>query len=183
MKTVITFVLCLGLFSVSYSQDNKTVNKSETTKVEKLPEVVISQIKKDFSKYIADTNPDVVVKNIQDEFISYEVDNDCQNFDEYLVTLESGKGTLVATYNEKGVLLSVSEKYTNVELPRDVINSVYISYPEWIITKSKFEYSQQKGEVSKKVYHLKLKKDNKTQNIMVSSNGEIIKTTKALAMN
>jgi hypothetical protein len=184
MKTIITIVLCLSLFSVSYSQDKKPVNKkTEAVKIEELPEVSISQAKKDFSKYIPDNNPDAVVRHIQNEFLSYKVDDECKNFGEYLVTLENEKGTLVATYNEKGLLMYISEKYVNVELPREVINSVYLSYPEWIITKSKFEYSQQKGEILKKTYLLKLKKDNKTQNILVSSTGEIIKTTKALAMN
>ncbi len=179
MKTIMTFVLCLSLFSVSYSQDKKT----EALKIEELPEVSISPVKKDFSKYTPDNNPDAVVRHIQNEFLSYKVDDECENFDEYLVTLENEKGSLVATYNEKGLLMSISEKYVNVELPRAIINSVYLSYPEWIIAKSKFEYSQQKGEILKKTYHLRLKKDNKTQNILVSSTGEIIKITKALAMN
>ena len=179
MKTIITFALCLSLFSVSYSQDKKT----GAVKIEELPEVVISHVKKDLSKYIPDNNPDAVVRNTQNEFLLYKLDDECKNFNEYLVTLENKKGSLIATYNENGILMRVSEKYVNVELPREVINSVYLSYPEWTITKSKFEYSQQKGEVLKKTYHLKLKKDNKTQNILVSASGKIIKTTKALAMN
>lgn len=179
MKTIITFALCFSLFSVSYSQDKKP----EAVKIEKLPEIVISPVKKDLSKYTPDNNPDAVVRNIQNEFLSYKVNEECKNFDEYLVTLKNEKGSLVATYNEKGILMFISEKYMNVELPREIINSVYLSYPEWTITKSKFEYSQQKGQILKKAYHLKLKKDNKTQNILVSSTGEITKTTKALAMN
>lgn len=179
MRTIITFALCLSLFTVAYSQDKKT----EALKVEELPEVVVSQIKKDFAKYIPDNNPDLFIKNTQNEFLSYKLDEECKNFDQYLVTLETKKGSLVATYNEKGTLMSVSEKYENVELPREVITSVYLSYPEWIITKSKFEYSQQNGQILKKAYLLKLKKDNKTQKLLVSSKGEIIKTTKALVMN
>ena len=80
--------------------------------------------------------------------------------------------------------MNISERYVNVALPREVINSVYLSYPDWIITKSKFEYSQENKQILKKTYSLKLKKDNKTQNILVSSTGVIIKTTKEeLAMN
>ena len=179
MKTIITLVLCLSLFSVSYSQDKKT-------EAIKLPEVVISHLKKDVSKYILDNNSDAIIRNTQAQFLSYQVDDECKNFDEYLVTFENEKGCLVATYNEKGDLMYVSEKYVNVELPREVINSIYVSNPQWIITKSKFEYSQQHGQIVKKEYHLKLKKDNKTKNVLISSTGEIIKITKAkkeLAMN
>jgi hypothetical protein len=184
MKTIITLVLCLSLFSVSYSQDKATVTKkTETAKIEELPEVVISQLKKDFSKYIPDNNPDAIVRNTQNEFLAYNLDNECKDFDEYLVTLENHKGSLVATYNQKGELIHVSEKYANVELPREVINSVYLSFPQWTITKSKFEYSQHEGQIVKKAYHLKLKKDNKTQIVMVSSTGQIIKAIKAVVMN
>jgi len=178
MKTIITFAFCLCFLSASYSQDKKT----EATKIEELPEVVISQLK-DFSKYIPSNNPDAVIQKTQNEFLSYKLNDEHKNFDEYLVTLENKKGSLVATYDQKGVLLQVSEKYVNVELPREIINSVYISYPDWTITKSKFEYSQQQGEILKKAYVLKLKKDNKTRNLLVSSTGEIIKTTKAVVMN
>lgn len=175
MKTIFTFALSLSLFTVTYSQDKKT----EAVKIEELPTVVISQVK----KYIPDNNPDAVVRTTQNEFLLYKVDDECKNFDQYLVTLENRKGALRATFDEKGVLVSVSEKYTNVELPREVSKSVYMSYPLWTIVKSKFEYSQQKGEILTKVYHLKLKKDNKTQIVMVSSSGDIITETKDIAMN
>lgn len=185
MKTIITFILCLSLFSVSYSQDKKPVNKkTETSKIEELPEISISKGKQNFTKYIPDNNPDIFVRNIQNKFISHKLNDECKNFDEYLVTLKNEKGYLMATYNQKGLLMNISEKYVNVALPREIINSVYLSYPEWIITKSKFEYSQQNEQIVKKTYSLKLKKDNKTQIILVNSTGEIIKTTKEeLAMN
>jgi hypothetical protein len=170
---------------VSYSQDKKPVNKkTEVLKIEELPEVSISKVNQNLSKYIPDNNPDECVRNIQNEFLAYKLNAECKNFDEYLVTLENEKGYLIATYNQKGILMYVSEKYVNVALPREIINSVYLSYPEWTITKSKFEYSQQSEQILKKAYYLKLKKDNKTQNILVSSTGEIIKATKEeLAMN
>ncbi|MBF4470371.1 hypothetical protein [Flavobacterium sp. HJJ] len=181
MRTIITFALCVSLFTVSYSQEKK-VNKE--TKIEELPEVVVSS-KNDFTKYIPDNNPDAVVRNTQNEFLSYKVDDGYKDFDSYLVTLESKKGSLTATYNEKGILMSVSEKYVNVELPRELMKTVYLAYPEWTVTQSKFVYSQEKGQILKKAYLLKLKKNNKTQNILVSSIGEITKISKSegLAMN
>lgn len=184
MRTIITFALCLSFFSATYSQDQKTADKkAETLKMEVLPEVLVSHTK-NVSKYIPDNNPDAVIRNTQNVFISYNVDNEeCRNFDEYLVTLENEKGFLVATYNQRGVLVRVNEKYANAELPREIMRFVFMWYPEWTITKSKFEYSQQKGAILKKTYHLKLKKDNQTQNIQISSTGEIVKTNNELAMN
>lgn len=184
MRTIITFSLCLSFFSAVYSQDQKTADKNEETiNMKVLPEVLVSHTK-NVSKYIPDNNPDAVIRNTQNEFISYKIDNnECQNFDEYLVTLENEKGFLAATYNQNGVLVRVNEKYTNAELPREIMRFVFMWYPDWTITKSKFEYSQQKGAILKKTYHLKLKKDNQTKNIQISPTGKIIETNNELAMN
>lgn len=184
MRTIITFSLCLSFFSAAYSQDQKTADKKEETiKMKVLPEVLVSYTK-NVSKYIPDNNPDAVIRNTQNEFISYKVDNnECQNFDEYLVTLENEKGSLVATYNQNGVLVRVKEKYANAELPREIMRFICMWYPEWTITKSKFEYSQQKGAIMKKTYHLKLKKENQTQNIQICLTDKIVKTSNELAMN
>ena len=181
MKTIITLALCLSLFTVSYSQDKKTI----ATKIEHLPEVVVSSLKKDSHKYFPGNHPDAVVRNTQNEFLLYKVDDECKNYDSYLVTLESRKGSLVATYNQKGILMSVKEKYVNVELPRELMKTVYLAYPEWTVTKNKFEYSQEKGQIIKNSYLLKLKKNNKTQSILITSGGEFNKATTAdeLAMN
>ncbi|WP_348825125.1 hypothetical protein [Flavobacterium aestuarii] len=181
MRTIITFALCVSLFTTSYSQDKK-VNKE--TKIEELPEVVVSS-KNDFTQYIPDNNPDIVVRNTQNEFLSYKVDEEYKDFDTYLVTLQNSKGSLVATYNEKGMLMSVEEKYVNVELPRELMKTVYLAYPEWTVTQSKFVYTQEKGQILKKAYLLKLRKNNKTQNILASSIGELIKIDKSeeLAVN
>ncbi|REG90816.1 hypothetical protein [Flavobacterium aquicola] len=183
MRTIITFALCLSLFTASYSQDKKA-NKNSETKIEELPEVVVSSIKNDFAKYIPDNNPDVIVRKTQNEFVAYTVDEDYKDFDTYLVTLKNSKGSLIATYNQKGMLMSVEEKYVNVELPRELMKTVYLAYPEWTVTRSKFVYSQEKGQILKKAYLLKLQKNNKTQNILVSSIGEIkIANLEELAMN
>ncbi|WP_348825120.1 hypothetical protein [Flavobacterium aestuarii] len=184
MRTIITFSLCLSFFSAVYSQDQKTADKNEETiNMKVLPEVLVSHTK-NVSKYIPDNNPDAVIRNTQNEFISYKIDNnEYQNFDEYLVTLENEKGFLAATYNQNGVLVRVNEKYTNAELPREIMRFVFMWYPDWTITKSKFEYSQQKGAILKKTYHLKLKKDNQTKNIQISPTGKIVETNNELAMN
>ena len=184
MRTIIAFTLCLSFFSAAYSQDQKTADtKEETMKMKVLPEVLVSHTK-NVSKYVPDNNPDAVIRNTQNQFISYKVDNnECQNFDENLVTLENEKGFLAATYNQNGVLVKVNEKYANAELPREIMRFVCMWYPEWTVTKSKFEYSQQKGAILKKTYHLKLKKDNQTKNIQITSTGKIIKSTNELAMN
>ena len=84
-------------------------------------------------------------------------------------------GSLVATYNEKGKLTRVVEKYENVKLPMDVIYGVYKTYPGWKISNDKYLYSQEDGDIIKKQYNLRLTKDKETKKIVVNSKGEILK--------
>jgi uncharacterized protein YcnI len=81
---------------------------------------------------------------------------------------------LSATYDSNGKLTSVIEKYDNVQLPASVIYSIYKAYPGWQIVNDKFLYTQENGDVSKKEYNLKLKKDKETIKLKVNPQGEII---------
>jgi len=54
--------------------------------------------------------------------------------------------SLVVSYNEKGKLTKVVEKYDNVKLP----NKILTEYPNWRIIKDRYSYSQQDGDITKK---------------------------------
>jgi uncharacterized protein YcnI len=82
---------------------------------------------------------------------------------------------LAATYNENGKLTSVVEHYENVKLPSAVIFSIYKKYPGWRIVNDQFLYTQEDGDIIKKQYNLKVKKNKKTRRLVVQPNGEIIR--------
>ena len=108
-------------------------------------------------------------------FVAYDLGKDFQGYDNYLVLMKNEKGTLTATYNQKGKLIRVVEKYENVKLPDKVIYAVFKAFPDWGIVDDKFLYTQTDGDVLKKQYDLKIKNGNKTKRIVVSPNGEILK--------
>ena len=85
------------------------------------------------------------------------------------------KGTLAATYDEKGKLIRVVENYKNVLLPSQVIYSVYKKFPGWTIVNDKFLYTQEEGDIIKKQYNLKIKKNKDVRRLTVRPNGEIVK--------
>ena len=86
MKVFIMVFFFLGLGTLSYAQNNKSEDlKKGNLKVEELPEVVIMRAGKDFSAYLPDRNPDVAVTNIQDEFIAYDLGENAQGYDTFLV--------------------------------------------------------------------------------------------------
>jgi hypothetical protein len=176
MKYYIMALLAFGLTSLSYSQDKnmKELDK-EPMKMENLPAIVIKSAGEDFSVYVPDRNPDPKVRSLEDQFITYDLGEQYKGYETYLVILEVKDGTLAATYNEKGKLIRVVENYKDVKLPSKVIYSVYKSFPGWQIVNDKYLYSQEDGDVLKKQYNVKIKKNKKTRKLVVHANGEILK--------
>jgi hypothetical protein len=176
MKSFIIIALFLGVSSITYSQDKKeTGNGEDTMKAIELPEVVIKTAGKDFSYYLPDKeNPSSSVNQLEQKFIGYDLGKDNEGYESYLVTFSNDKGTLTATYDEKGKIVGVVEKYNNIILPAPVIYSIYKAYPGWKIVNDKYLYTQENGDINKKQYNIKLKKDKETIKLKVNPKGEIL---------
>ena len=172
MKSFIFILFILGFTAISYSQDTTKVDGN--IKMEELPAVVIKKAGKDFSVYLPDRNPDLKVRNLEDKFIAYDLGKDYEGYENFLVIMETKNGSLSATYNENGKLTRVVEKYQNVKLPSNVVYTVYRAFPGWQIINDKYLYSQKEGDVMKKEYNLKIKKDNETRKLVVSADGKIL---------
>jgi hypothetical protein len=170
MKSFIIVVLFLSMTITSYSQD-----MDGNIKMEELPGVVIKSAGKDFSIYLPDKNPDKDVRALEEKFIAYDLGKDYEGYENYLVIMETKNGSLNATYNENGKLTRVVENYKNVRLPSSVIYSVYKSFPGWQIVNDKYLYTQKEGDIVKKEYNLRIKKDNDVRKLVVNANGDIVK--------
>jgi hypothetical protein len=99
-------VLILGFTTLTYSQEKNTGPMN----MENLPAVVIKS-GDDFSVYLPDRNADPKVRALQDSFIAYDLGVNYEGYDTYLVYMEIKGGSLSATYNENGKLISVVENY------------------------------------------------------------------------
>lgn len=174
MKPFLIVLFILSLTTSSFSQDKDRSLTEGEIKMEDLPGVVIKSVGKDFSIYLPDRNPDQDVRALQEKFISYNLGKDYEGYESYLVVMETEKGSLTATYNENGKLTRVVENYQNVRLPSSVIYSVYKAYPNWKIINDKFLYTQKEGDILKKVYNLRIEKENKILKLVVHPNGEIL---------
>lgn len=174
MKSLIIILLFFGFASTSYSQD-EPLKEDGDLEINKLPEIVINKAEKDFSVYIRDNNPDESVKKIQDKFVAYKIGKDYEGFEEYLLVMRLKKGSLTATYNEKGKLTHVVESYRDVVPPRTVMLSVHKAFPDWRIISDKLLYKQSDGNITENQYHLKIKKDKEVKKLIVRPNGEILK--------
>lgn len=174
MKSLIIILLFFGFAYTSYSQEEPPKEDGELD-INKLPEIVISRAEKDFSVYIHDNNPDGSVRKIQEKFVAYQVGKDYQGFDEYLLVMRLKRGSLAATYNEKGKLTHVVENYRDVIPPYKVMLSVHKAFPQWRIISNKLLYEQSDGKIAENQYSLRIKKDKEIKKLKVRPNGEIIK--------
>jgi len=154
---------------------NAQVTEKGKIKIEELPGVIIKRVGTDFSVYIPDNNPDQKVKMVEEKFIAYDLGKDAEGYEEYLVVMEVKNGSLTATYNEQGKLVRVVEQFKNVVLPGEVIYSIYRTYPGWTIVNDSFVYTQEDGDIIKKQYNVKIKKEKETIKLLVRPNGEILK--------
>lgn len=170
MKSLIIVIL-LSFSFTAFAQ----VTEKGKIKIEELPGVVIKRVGTDFSVYIPDNNPDQRVKMVEEKFIAYDLGKDAEGYEEYLVVMEAKNGSLTATYNENGKLVRVVENFKNVRLPSEVIYSIYRTYPGYSIVNDSFLYTQEDGDVIKKQYNVKIKKDKEVVKLLVRPNGEILK--------
>jgi hypothetical protein len=174
MKTFIVILLFLGFAASSYSQ-KKTEKEEGKMDIIYLPEIVIKKAGTDFSVYVPDSNPDPNVRRLEEKFVAYDLGKDYEGNENYLVTMEVKNGSLAATYDENGKLIRVVENYKNVVLPSEVIYSIYKNFPEWTIINDKFLYTQTEGDIVKKQYNVKIKKNDDVRKLVVHPDGEIVK--------
>ncbi|MFV8370336.1 hypothetical protein [Flavobacterium sp. LB2R40] len=174
MKAYQFVLLFLSITTASLAQEKISGSGQGNIKMEELPAVVIKSAGKDFSVYLPDRNPDPNVRAIEDKFIAYDLGRDFEGFENYLVIMETKKGSLTATYNENGKLTSVVENYKNIKLPNSVIYSIYKAFPGWQIVNDKYLYSQKEGDIIKKEYNIRIKKDKENRKLVVTPKGEIV---------
>ena len=175
MKTIVLILLCITSLAFSQNKNNLSDLNNENLELRELPEIVLKRIGNDFSIYLPDRHPDLNVQQMQDFFIAYDIGKDYEGYEAYLVIMKNDKGTLTAKYNQNGKLINVIEKYENIILPNEVLYSVTKTFPGWDIINDKYLYAQSEGQIDKKEYAIKIKKEKKTKRLLLSSNGEILK--------
>lgn len=177
MKSIISLLVVLAFAFPTLAQETGNVGEfNDTSKNIKLPAVVIKKVGEDFSVYLPEMeNQDSKINHIQNTFIAYELGKDLEGYDTFLVYMDIKDASLVATYNEKGKLIKVVEKYDNVKLPSKVVNKIMKEYPDWKIIKDRYSYSQEDGDITKKQYDVIIQKNREVQKIVIASNGEFIK--------
>ena len=175
MKKIIIGLLLISLASLSYSQN---------TERNMLSEVEIYASNYDYIKSVEDKYLPKAVVLLKIEVANFDVhgsslhkrgkENDYPDRDgNYNVKFSNKLGKINAVYNYRGKVLKTTERFTNIKLPRTVINSILTKYPDWTISKDMYfvKYNHSKELIRK--YIVYLKNDNKNIKLRLDENGNI----------
>lgn len=87
---------------------------------------------------------------------------------------KTNKGSIDVSYDEKGKIISTTEKYTNVKLPDAVRDIVFKTYSDWTLLNVDYMVHYNTYKKVKKIYLVKIGKGKLKKKIKVNSDGEIL---------
>ena len=125
---------------------------------------------------LAETSPDYV-QNLQSEAATYDIRKDPdykKDFEVYQVIFSQTNGSIIATYDATGHVLSTLERFKDVTPPQPVRNSIQKKYPDWTIHKDLYRVTYYHGKGATKVYQLQMRKNNSKKNLKIDSEGRIL---------
>lgn len=132
-------------------------------------------------KYMDAINSDQVavpVKTLTEQVLNYETNKGDLYDDEFSthnVSFYIPDGKIVAAYDNNGKILRTIEKYKNIRLPQEVLQTIAEKYPKWAVVEDVYEvnFHCDKG-IIKKQYKIKLQNEDKIVKIKTDALGNII---------
>lgn len=169
MKTLITGLLFIGLTSLGFSQNG--IEQVDLSAVNVTP-LNLSYLNK-----VQDRDTPERVKELENIASRYDVTESKvfnRKFEAYEVIFKETDGSIIATYDSDGKIISSLERFNDVLLPYKVRTTVFDKYPDWILHKDSYLVSYYLDKDVKKVYKVQLRKDGKRKNLKIDTSGNII---------
>ena len=165
MKNLILGLFLLGLTTHIYAQ--------KPIKTEQLPEVYVVHNYKYLSSIDSEDGA-IPVENLQlkaSDFNIKDLDVYSEENDLYDVYFFIPEGKILASYNDKGELLSTAERYKNTKLPNQVSKAIKERFPNWSVSKNVYLVSYRETGHLKKLYKVTLENGSKRIKIKVDDLG------------
>lgn len=106
------------------------------------------------------------------EFLSAIVNRN--EFDKYLVTFNSTKGFLEATYTNNGELVETKQLFKNIALPPSVRNELFLQNPGWSLASNKYLATGKSDRIDREVYKIKIQNGNKKRMVKIVPSTTIV---------
>lgn len=168
MKKLILIMLLLGFVSAGHSQivlkEAKVDYKPASLKLDPYTNSLTLKIAEEkvgeFSQ-----DPLMFVKNKFDMY-SYADANKNEGYNDYQVWFTTRKGYLLATFDNDGNLISSSQKFKNVILPKETRDEILAQHGNVKMLDTKYFATSKGWNIDKEYYRVKFKDaNNKTQRL------------------
>lgn len=169
MKKIILGLLIFGFAIQSFAQVK--------IKTEKLSEVVISATNYKYLNKVGLTNASIPVELLEAKVASFNLQDSeyySDEYDYYEISFYIPDGHILAAYDKDGNIIRTIERFKNVTLPREVIESVAKKYPNWSFAKDVYLVNYHHSGTITKKYKITLKNGDKRIKIKVNEYGDFI---------
>ncbi|MBZ9632276.1 hypothetical protein LB465_15950 [Salegentibacter sp. LM13S] len=175
MRKLILSLLCIAFVRMAYSQGvikldelkmeynpkSLEIDESSNSLTFKVSEDYIGQFHSNPMRY-AKENFSIM------DFIEANRDKE---YSTYVVSFITNKGNLKVNYNNKGEIISSSQKFTDINLPYNSLISVLKANEGYSIVGTKhLAFSRSGGEINKEFYKVKLENGNKSKTVKMNIN-------------
>ncbi|GGD46367.1 hypothetical protein [Muriicola marianensis] len=171
MKQILFSALLLGLSGTGLAQDAKPQVQEIS-----LAAVTVSPILNHSYRNMAikGINSEAVV-DLEEIAARYNVNESSvydKSMDAYEIIFKNSKGSILATYDKTGKILTTVERYKDISLPSGVRNTVHSQYPGWELTDNNYLVRFKDGRDIRRVFTVTIVKDGAKKNLKLSVEGE-----------
>lgn len=170
MKNQLIGLFLLGFANLSHAQFNEV----------KLADVIISPLNISYLDAVKDNDTPEITRQLELQAAQFDITESPvfdEQYDAYEVVFRennSKRTTIVATYDNNGQILNSYEKFNDVSVPPAVRNAVYNEFPNWKIYSDTYLVTYYSDKKAKRVFKLKIKKDNKRKTLKLDVSGNLI---------
>lgn len=169
MKKLVICMLLLGMVSVGHTQillkEATVISDPASLKLDPYSNSLTIQMSEDRVGEFGE-NPLMFLKNHFD-FQSFANQNRGNNFDNYQIWFKSTKGYLLANVDKDGNLLSSSQRFKNVMLPKEDRDKILADYGKVKFTSSKYFASSKGWDIDRAYYRVKISDGKKTTRVRI----------------
>ncbi|WP_298493659.1 nicotinate-nucleotide adenylyltransferase [uncultured Algibacter sp.] len=165
MKKLILGLLLLGLTTQIYAQD--------PVPTEQLPPIFVVHNYKYLSSSSAE-DVAIPVEKLQLKVSDFDIKSldiytdENELYDVYFIIPE---GKVLASYNDKGDLLSTAERYKNIKLPIPVSKAIAERFPNWYVSKNIYLVNYHDSGKTRKLYKITLENGEQRIRVKVDDRG------------
>ena len=169
MKNLIIGLFVLGLTSLSYSQELYS-----NADLAELEDRSISYVNSNYMNKVQNVRTSGQIKSLEVLISRYDITKS-RKFDgkakPFKVKFYSPKGSIVATYDSKGKILTSLEKFKDIALPKHVLQSISKAYPKAKILSNTYMVSYSSETGAKMNYKVKIRKGDLRKIMKIDADG------------